>query len=91
VSWERAARAGVLVLYAPVLASLSLSVPVHGLALRAGWSWLTALSGLLTLGLLYAAGRRAASVWRGEARVLWGDALAAGLFLAALLRWGRPA
>jgi hypothetical protein len=90
VSMDRAARAAVLLLYAPLFVSLSLSVPAHGLALRASLSWQTALSGLLTLGALYGLWSRAASVWEGTAVRLWLDALVGTLWLAALLAWGRP-
>lgn len=87
---DRAARAGVLLLYAPLFVSLAVSVPAHGMALRASLSWQTALSGLLTLGALYALWSRAAAVWEGVARALWVDALVGMLWLLALLRWGRP-
>lgn len=90
MNWDRAARAAVLALYAPLFVSLSLSVPAHGMALRLSWSLQTALSGLLTLGALYGLWSRAASVWEGTARRLWLDALAGSLWLAALLSWGRP-
>lgn len=87
---DRAARVAVLALYAPLFVSLAVSVPAHGMALRVSGSWQTALSGLLTVGALYALWRRASSVWGGAARALWLDALVAALWLGALLRWGRP-
>ncbi len=88
MSWERAARAAVLVLYAPLLVSLAVSVFLSGMAMRQNLA--AGVLGVVQLALLYAAWRRACALWEGTATRLWADAAVASAFIVAVLRWGRP-
>jgi hypothetical protein len=87
MSWERAARGAVLVLYAPLVVSLVLGVFISGMAMRQNPA--AGVLGLGQLALLYAAWRRVCTLWAGAATRLWVDAVVAGAFIASVLRWGR--